>query len=188
MIDLARWDLAALREEWLRATPFPHLVLDDVLDVAPLREAVACEPHWPSHGELFEMMASSDALTQPALARFAETLPIEAVAAISGVELRRIEARSYVYLPGSYLLPHTDFGDSRRVAWVLYLAVDCDGGDLRLYDCDVDGDVVTAARFARDIAPRPGRLVLFEVSPRSLHEVTEVTRGARVSLAGWFKA
>ena len=170
---------------WHAATPFPHLVLDDVLSPDALQElrlAVSRTPHWPNQGELYEMMASGD-FDHPALA----DLPALARAA-TGIAVQRIETRSYVYLPGSYLLPHTDFGESRRVSWALYLTVDCDGGELRLFDCDTHGDVITVARHAVDIAPRENRLVLFDVSPRSLHEVREVTRGARVSLAGWFRA
>ena len=34
--------------------------------------------------------------------------------------------------------------------------------------------------------PRENRIVIFEVTPASLHQVREVVRGARVSLSGWF--
>jgi Rps23 Pro-64 3,4-dihydroxylase Tpa1-like proline 4-hydroxylase len=46
---------------------------------------------------------------------------------------------------------------------------------------------VTTARKAGRIAPAAGRLVLFAVSPTALHQVREVTRGERCSLAGWFR-
>jgi len=39
---------------------------------------------------------------------------------------------------------------------------------------------------AGQIEPRPNRLVVFEVSEASLHQVREVIGGLRISLAGWF--
>ena len=36
------------------------------------------------------------------------------------------------------------------------------------------------------VEPRPNRLVVFEVSELSLHQVREVMSGLRLSLAGWF--
>jgi len=41
---------------------------------------------------------------------------------------------------------------------------------------------------ARLIEPRPNRLVVFDVSDVSLHQVREVVGGLRISLAGWFYA
>ena len=61
------------------------------------------------------------------------------------------------------------------------------GGELELFRCEVDdaGEIVATAPAAR-IAHRPNRLVLFDVSATSLHQIREVTSGARLSLAGWF--
>jgi len=39
---------------------------------------------------------------------------------------------------------------------------------------------------ARVIEPRANRLVVFDVSDGSLHQVREVVSGLRISLAGWF--
>jgi Rps23 Pro-64 3,4-dihydroxylase Tpa1-like proline 4-hydroxylase len=65
------------------------------------------------------------------------------------------------------------------------------GGALELFDCAANAVSATrgvaSARKAGRIAPRPGRLVLFAVSPTALHQVREVTRGERCSLAGWFR-
>lgn len=192
------WDTDALRAQWRAARPFPHVVIDDALDpeaVASLREAVAREPHWPNRGEIYEMMASSVELTHPVLRELAREMGSprsrQVIREVCGAESSQVEVRSYVYLPGSYLLPHTDFGDGRerRVSYALYLGAaggTLRGGELVLYDCERAGDLILRTQAACEIEPRAGRLVLMDVSPGSLHEVREVVEGARLSFAGWF--
>ena len=50
------------------------------------------------------------------------------------------------------------------------------------------GDELISARPAHRVEPRANRLVLFDVTNASLHQVREVLAGNRVSLAGWFLA
>ena len=196
MIDVGRWDVEAWAAAWRAAEPFAHVAIDDVVDdasMAELRDAIVRQPHWPNRGELYEMMASGEP-TAPPLRAFIDAIgsaPVRAaIGAISGDTLSRADGASYVYLAGSYLLPHTDFrsGVDRKVAWIFYLSDDdaFSGGELDLYRCDVDatGEIVGTA-IARTLRPRKNRLVLFDVARTTLHRVREVTSGARVSLAGW---
>jgi Rps23 Pro-64 3,4-dihydroxylase Tpa1-like proline 4-hydroxylase len=60
--------------------------------------------------------------------------------------------------------------------------------ELELFACEMNGDDVVHARSAQTITPKPNRLVLFDVSNASLHQVREVLAGTRVSLTGWFLA
>lgn len=197
MIDPSAWDVAALAAEWRAAGPFAHVAIDGVVSeaaLAELRDGIVRQPHWPNRGELYEMMAASEP-TAPALRAFVDAIGgakvRAAVAAISDRELERADGGSYVYLAGSYLLPHTDFRDGvdRKVAWVYYLSDDdaYSGGELDLYRCEVDGaGEIVATEIARTLPPRRNRLLLFDVGRATLHRVREVTSGARVSLAGWF--
>src|SRR5213595_2238469 len=125
MIDLAHWDVAAMTASWRAARPFPHVAVDALLDpaaLAELRAGIAREPHWPNRGEIFEMMASGEP-RQPVVRAFVDALGSAAVrdalGAITGYTLARADGNSYVYLAGSYLLPHTDHRDGvdRRVAY-----------------------------------------------------------------------
>jgi 2OG-Fe(II) oxygenase superfamily len=194
--DFARWDVARLAAEWRAARPYPHVVLDGVLAPArvdALLAAVEREPHWPNRSDLYETMGSAEPPASPALAGVQAALSapdaLAAVAAITGARVSRASLRSWVYLPGSYLLPHSDARAelARRVAWVFYLSPPTDGGELELFDCTLDaaGEVI-ATRPARRVRAEPNRLVLLDVSPVSLHQVCEVRAGARASLAGWF--
>lgn len=197
MIDSSRWAVAGLTAAWRAARPFAHAAVDEVLSeetLAALRDAIALEPHWPNRGEIFEMMASG-APTQPALRAFIQSLGSAevraAVGAISGRELERVDGASYIYLAGSYLLPHTDHraGVDRKVAWIYYASDDdaYTGGELDLYRCTLDdaGDIV-ATEVGATLRPRRNRLLLLDVGFTTLHAVREVRSGARVSLAGWF--
>jgi hypothetical protein len=46
--------------------------------------------------------------------------------------------------------------------------------------------VVASAERALTVEHRTDRLVLFDVGIATLHEVREVLRGGRLSLAGWY--
>lgn len=196
-LDVDRWDTGALAAAWAAAAPFPHVVIDDALATDALdglRRALAQEPHWAERSELVDGMASATTFTQPVLRTFAAELAaaptLAAVRAITGKAVTRAEVRSYVYLPGGYLLPHTDHRAEvgRQVAFAAYVHDDgtCGGGELELFRCSFDGGDLVATEPVRRIEPRPARLVLFDVSPSSLHQIREITAGARVAMAGWF--
>jgi hypothetical protein len=196
-IEVDRWDSVALASAWRAAQPFPHLVIDGLLSdgkCAELRRAMAKTTHDPARGEIYEMMISREPLVDPALRGFGSELGGEAMRAllssVSGKTLSRIELRSYVYLPGQYLLPHADFraGEGRQIAYAFYLSPPnyCEGGELDLYRCAVESGAVSSAERAATIEHRENRLVIFDVGIETVHEVREVLRGARLSLAGWF--
>ncbi len=198
MIPVARWKLDELARVWATATPFPYVMIDDVVEpdtLASLLQAVSQEPHWRNRGEIYDFMASGPTVTNPTLQELhAElgTLPVlDAIRAISGRPVTQADLRSYVYLPGSYLLPHADSRASigRLVAFAYYLWTEgCEGGELELFACEMAGDEVISARPAQLLAPRANRMVLFDVTNASLHQVREVLAGSRVSLTGWFLA
>src|SRR5205823_827029 len=101
-------DLARLAAEWRAARPFPHVIVDDLLPVDALdelRQAVAREPHQPNRSELYEMMASSEPMRQPALATFAAAFGCDetlgAVAAITGTPVAAVRCAATYTSPGA---------------------------------------------------------------------------------------
>jgi len=70
---------------------------------------------------------------------------LAAVRAISGKPVTTVEMRSYCYIPGGYLLPHTDgaLRVGRQVAFAAYLSLDeqCVGGELELFRTVLGDDV-----------------------------------------------
>ncbi|VDM09084.1 unnamed protein product [Wuchereria bancrofti] len=107
---------------------------------------------------------------------------------VSGVDLNNelaITSSNYAYT--DLLLPHDDQCEGRKFAFTLYLTSNwkkSDGGQLLLYDCDDNNNPISVAQITN---PTENMLVLFEVSQRSWHMVTEVlSHKGRLSLHGWF--
>jgi hypothetical protein len=194
-IDFAAWDVARLADEWRTARPFSHVVIDGLVPsstLSALREAATAEPHKPNRGEIFDMMGSGETVTHPVLRAFHQSLgsdeALAAVAAVTGKQARSVVMRSFVYLNGSYLLPHTDHREEmgRQIAYAYYLSASGDGGELELFDCTTANDEIVETRSGVRIPAVSNRIVLFDVTPASLHEVREVLGGKRLSLSGWF--
>lgn len=193
----AAWqDERALADAWQRARPFPHLVVDDFVARDELTELFAVldeEAVDGYEGDIFRFDASPP---EPATAEF-RALRDELAAAlaprlsrITGKPVSRVDMRAYAYRPGNYLLPHTDHQDglARALAYAYYLPSPEPprGGELELFACRVERGEIAATESALVIEPRPNRLVVFDVSDVSLHQVREVLGGLRISLAGWF--
>jgi len=189
-------DEAALAAAWRGALPFPHLVIDDLLPAPHLPELLAILEEEPIASYQADHFAFEATAPEPVTAElralrddFAATLgPV--LARITGKRLARADLRAYAYRPGDYLLPHSDHqeGLERRLAYAYYLPSPEPpvGGELELYRCTLEHGAMTATEPAVLISPRANRLVVFEVSDVSLHQVREVLAGLRISLAGWF--
>ena len=180
-------DEAALAAAWRDAQPFPHLVIDDFVPRDRLPELALQleeEPVDRYEADLFVFEASAPEPRSPELGQLRDTFAATLAAPLSrivGRAVTRADMRAFAYRPGHYLLPHTDDreGLERVVAYAYYLPSPDppEGGELELFR-----DLASA----RLIEPRANRLVVFDVSPVSLHQVREVLSGLRMSLAGWF--
>jgi Rps23 Pro-64 3,4-dihydroxylase Tpa1-like proline 4-hydroxylase len=192
------WDLPALAARFRKARPFPHLILDDFIADhcrADLLDAFGEEPCTRFHDEIFDLLASAPNLEHPVLQSFRDELAsadiLTAFHHITGKRVSRIEMRGYGYESGHYLLPHADHqrGIGRALAYAYYLDTPfpAEGGELELFDCTFDaiGEIIATTPAGR-ITPTPNRFVLFDVGDASLHQVREVTAGARFSLSGWY--
>jgi Rps23 Pro-64 3,4-dihydroxylase Tpa1-like proline 4-hydroxylase len=193
-----RIDVESLAASWSSADPFPFAVADDVLEASQIDELFAILEEEPVHyveSDLFAFDATSPEPTTDAFRTLRERFAAElapVLTTITGTHVARADMRAFAYRPGHYLLPHTDHQeDLRRVlAYAYYLPSPdpAQGGELELYRCTLkDGELVQTDT-AKLVEPRPNRLVVFEVSEVSLHQVREVLAGLRLSLAGWFYA
>jgi len=189
-------DEAELGRAWRAAAPFPHLVFDDFVLGERLPGLCATVDEEPIHhitADIYSFEASAPEPKTEGLrllrASFASTLA-PPLSRITGKTLARVDMRAYAYREGHYLLPHTDHQDAvgRALAYAYYLPSPepPEGGELELFRCVIDDGDVVATESARLIAPRGNRLVVFDVSDVSLHQVREVLRGLRASLSGWF--
>jgi Rps23 Pro-64 3,4-dihydroxylase Tpa1-like proline 4-hydroxylase len=180
-------DEAALAAAWRDAQPFPHLVIDDFVPaerLAELAEQLEEEPVDRYEADLFVFEASAPEPRSAELRALRDSFAAMLAPSLSqivGRAVSRVDMRAFAYRPGHYLLPHTDHRDGleRVVAYAYYLPSPepPDGGELELF---------RGVESARLIEPRSNRLVVFDVSAVSLHQVREVLAGLRMSLAGWF--
>ncbi|XP_069353984.1 prolyl 3-hydroxylase OGFOD1 isoform X3 [Eulemur rufifrons] len=86
------------------------------------------------------------------------------------------------------LLCHDDELEGRRIAFILYLVPSWDrsfGGTLDLYSID---EHFQPKQIVKSLIPSWNKLVFFEVSPVSFHQVSEVLseEKSRLSISGWF--
>jgi hypothetical protein len=192
---MIRWpsDLGALSRAFRRARPFPHLVIDGLLDrqhLARLAAEAREEPRVLVEDEIYLHLRSADPPLRPLLRELRTELSDSSaeVSRIGGVRVSSADGAAYAYLEGHYLLPHSDHrpSEGRALAYAFYLRAPERGGELEFFACKKRGAKIVATRPAKRIVARANRLVLFEVSETALHEVREVLRGARLSLAGWF--
>lgn len=184
-------DEAALAAAWRAAAPFPYVVLDDIVPTGDLMAVLDEEGVARYEADLFVFEASPPDGLGELRAQFAAALaPL--LSRVTGKQVARADMRAFAYRPGHYLLPHTDHqeGLARRLAYAYYLPSPepPEGGELELFRCELAGGELVATEPALRIEPRPWRLVVFDVSDVSLHQVCEVIAGLRISLAGWFYA
>ena len=189
-------NLAALRHAWQAAAPFAHVVIDDLLtpaDVAALFEIVEDEPVAFGATDIYAFDATAPVPTTAAMAALRDSFAAALAPVLTqlcGRPVRRADLRAYAYRPGHYLLPHTDHQDElgRILAYAYYLPTPAPatGGELELFAAQLFDGALGPASSTHVFLPIPNRLIVFEVSERSLHQVREVVHGLRLSLAGWF--
>ncbi|XP_012736449.2 prolyl 3-hydroxylase OGFOD1 [Fundulus heteroclitus] len=182
----------------LDCSPFPHCIIKNFLSSQTFVENLQRELLELNFNEksndLYKFKQSDDlkkrkephiAATRAALfGRFRSWL-----GDVLGVELEPtvdISCAKYEYT--DVLLCHDDELEGRRVAFILYLVPpwqSSDGGSLDLYS--TDGNFQPES-IAKSLVPSWNTLVLFEVSPVSFHQVSEVLSQdkCRLSLSGWF--
>uniref|UniRef100_A0A671YP07 Prolyl 3-hydroxylase OGFOD1 n=1 Tax=Sparus aurata TaxID=8175 RepID=A0A671YP07_SPAAU len=200
----------AVREAWSQKThyshgdleldchPFPHCIIRNFLDSETFVENLQTELLGLNFNEksndLYKFKQSDDlkkrkephitGLRAALFGRFRSWL-----GEVLGVELEPtvdISCARYEYT--DVLLCHDDELEGRRVAFILYLVPPwqiSDGGTLDLYSIDSN---FQPQSIVKSLIPSLNTLVLFEVSPVSFHQVSEVLTEdkCRLSLSGWF--
>lgn len=208
-MDRLEGELPALRERYATADPYPHIVLDDVLDpstLAQVLEEFAAIPDgaWTNYLHLNERkFANTDTATWgPTLRAVVEAFAeerfvrfLEGLTAFDGLHADDVLDGGGLHrsLRGGFLNVHADFTAHhsrrrwrRRVNLLLYLTPDWSpewGGSLQLWDREV-------TRCVTEVAPIANRLLLFTTDEHSFHGHPEPLRFpegiARQSLALYY--
>lgn len=166
-----------------------HLIVDGFLTpeaLQSLKEAFLQEPRVRLESELYSHERGTSPPAHPVLRAFCTKVFDERKRFDESYgALTRIDGAACLYKMSDYLLPHSDKGDSRALAYVFYLWPCGRGGELEFFDCTARGAEIVRTRPAERIEPKANRLVLFAVGETALHQVREITEGTRASIAGW---
>lgn len=178
--------------------PFPHCIIRNFLSSETFvenlqKELLELNFHEKSN-DLYKFKQSDDLKkrTEPHIAGLRAALFGHFgswLGDVLGVELEPtvdISCAKYEYT--DVLLCHDDELEGRRVAFILYLVPpwqSSDGGTLDLYTTDSN---FQPQSIVKSLVPSLNTLVLFEVSPVSFHQVSEILTQdkCRLSLSGWF--
>ncbi len=188
--------ISQVREAFSKNKPFSHYIFEDFLvaeKALELRKTLMRLPFSEKDADLFFFAQTEDLLqvNEPLIKEFLEMLQsdklLSLIATITGKQLvKKIDAFGAVYPSTGYLLPHDDMLEGRAIAYVYNLSQGfkkSDGGALELFSTKnhIPQEVV------QSYVPKWNSLVIFEVSPDSFHQVSEVnTNNPRLSIAGWF--
>ncbi|XP_041640985.1 prolyl 3-hydroxylase OGFOD1 [Cheilinus undulatus] len=178
--------------------PFPHCIIRNFLRSEIFlenlqRELLGLNFHEKSN-DLYKFKQSDDLKkrTEPHIAGLRAALfgPFRSwLEEVLGVELEpTVDISCAKYEHTDVLLCHDDELEGRRVAFILYVVPpwqSSDGGTLDLYTTDSN---FQPQSIFKSLVPSLNTLVLFEVSPVSFHQVSEVLSQdkCRLSLSGWF--
>ncbi|KAL2089245.1 hypothetical protein ACEWY4_016144 [Coilia grayii] len=182
----------------LDCKPFPHCVINQFLQpedfVSSLeKELLQLNFHTKSN-DLYKFAQSDDLKnrTEPCITELRSVLFGQFRSWLSDlldVELEpTVDISCAKYEHTDVLLCHDDELEGRRVAFILYLVPPwelSDGGTLDLFCTDEQGQPCS---IVKSLVPSRNKLVFFEVSPVSFHQVSEILSSEkfRMSVSGWF--
>lgn len=159
--------------------PFLHFVKDDFLSLADadaVREVHGKCAFRELHTDLFKFLQTGELRARDDLDPFRKSL-MKTFEEIEDVEGGWLDVFGSYYRAGDYLLCHDDKTGNRRFAFSYYLE-DHDSGELILYKSD-------CVSVSKKVSVRSNRLVIFEVSGVSFHEVGYCERDGRRAFTGW---
>jgi phosphatidylinositol glycan class S len=182
-------NVSGLRKQFAENKPFPHLVLGNFFagKIGVVARQLLKEKFYEHNSDLYQFQQTDDCRNakQPAVREFYKFFSskefIQFISSVTGTKLSSIDMSGFIYDDTDYLLPHDDRLSGRKIAYVLNLTKDFtarDGGALQFFKQN---------RIVKSIPPTFNTFTIFQVSPKSLHQVQEVLSGKkRLSFGGWF--
>ncbi|XP_004626032.1 prolyl 3-hydroxylase OGFOD1 isoform X1 [Octodon degus] len=178
--------------------PFPHCVIPNFIESQDFleglhKELLSLDFH-EKYNDLYKFQQSDDLKKrrEPHISALRKLLFEDFrawLSDISSIDLEpTIDMSCAKYEFTDALLCHDDELEGRRVAFILYLVPPWDsalGGTLDLYSTD---EHFQPKQIIKSLVPAWNKLVFFEVSPVSFHQVSEVLseEKSRLSISGWF--
>lgn len=172
-----------------RTDPFPYAAYDSIGEnLTPILKHLDSMEYGERYTDLYKMYQTKEMQHKDICDSVSEIFP---KLNTQGVEVTGVYLSSQIYRKGSYLLCHDDQLDDRLFAFVFYVHTMADvsledGGTLDLFQVNA---LQEPHLVISQIIPQKYSLALFEVSPRSFHQVSEVLSEdfLRRSIGGWIR-
>ncbi len=181
--------IAGLKKQFSSNVPFHHLVLGSFFTskINSVAKQLLKEKFYEHNSDLYQFQQTDDCKNakQSAVKEFHKFFSSEEfirfISQITNTKLKSIDMSGFIYDDTDYLLPHDDRLSGRKIAYILNLTENFtakDGGALQFFK---------GKQIVKSIPPTFNALTLFQVSPKSLHQVQEVmSNKKRLSFGGWF--
>lgn len=183
--------VSKIRKKYSENKPIPHVVIQNFLKddkFKVVKSALEKEPLEEKCCDLFHFFQSVNLphakmkVLQEFTKEISSVQALGFLSMVTGTNLSgSVDVSAFKYIPTNYLLCHDDQLEGRKIAFVYYTS-EVKGGELVFYNTKKNRPTIPAKK----VSPAPNCLVIFEVSPRSFHEVAEVIQGERYSVGGWF--
>ncbi len=187
--------LNVLKKKCKQNEPFPHVVIPHLFDekeAEALHSALKAQTFEEKRSDLFLFHQTQDLAysKNEIIQNFHKTISskhfFDFIESITGFKPTSVDLFGSKYLDTNFLLPHDDQLEGRKIAYIYYLTKDFlekDGGTLDLFNSEKNKPTTISESFV----PTINTLILFEVSKKSFHQVSEVLSDKeRLAIGGWF--
>ena len=184
--------------EFQNNKPFPHLLIKNFLQSKQLDfllKALEKQPFETRLTEQYNVQQTEDLRysTTYVFSSFYTMLSssyfVKMLEEITGIlKLKNnIDLAGLSYPQGGFYMPHNDYADNRRLAYILYLTPTLtkkDGGALDFFTVDKEN---IPQKIIKTYYPLQNSLMIFQITRQSAHQVTPlVSEKKRMTLSGWF--
>lgn len=185
-------------KEFQNNNPIQHLLIKNFLQpkqISFLKAALEKQSFEEKESDLFSLQQTKDLRnsTTYVFSSFYTMLTSSYIQKwlqeISGIPKLKNEAdmHSLLFKKTGYLLPHDDYLDNRKIAYVLYLnqtLLPKEGGALEFFNVDSDNIPI---KVVKSYPPQENSFMIFKVTRQSFHQVSElVADKQRLTIGGWF--
>ncbi len=193
--NLSENNTCEFKKTYERARPFKHLLIKDFLKENKanlLLKELKGEKFIEKEADLFNFKQTDDLYftKNKVLKKFNNDFLswdyFNFMTGITGKKFKgTLDMAGTLYESTSFLLPHDDELEGRKIAYIIYLAKNFsekDGGNFILYNSKSKEPTIIAKKYP----PLFNSLLMFEVSEISFHEVEEnMSKKNRYALGGW---
>src|SRR3989344_898576 len=187
-------NISKLNKEFNTNKPFSHLELNLFKEskIKQLLKEVKKLEFKEKNSDLFYLLQTIDfkSINNKLISEFYSIISskefytlLEKITGVKG--LSATDAASLIFPNTGYLLPHDDRLSTRKIAYILNLSnfKEKDGGQLEFFETDSNNNPI---KVAKSITPKFNNFIIFKVSEKSFHQVSEVLTKQRITIGGWF--